>query len=294
MKIKTSPSQRVFDVLNVVLMLIIAVIMIYPMWYVLCASFSNSNELLKLDGVLFKPLGFNAAAYKSVVENPLIRSGFVNTFIIVIAGVFLNIIMTSIAAYFLSRKNVYTQKFFMKAIVFTMYFSGGLIPTYILVAKTLHLNNSLLAIILPATISTYNMIIMRTSFLSIPDSLTEAATIDGAGHVTILFRIILPLSKAIIAVMILYYAVGHWNGWFMASIYLKDKTKYPVQLVLREILIQNDVNSMMDSSSALGAYQIGESIKYAVIVVSTIPILIVYPFLQKYFTKGVMVGAVKG
>lgn len=294
MKNSESLVGRIFDTFNVVLMLLLSIVMIYPMWYVVCASLSDSSELLRLNGILLTPLGFNLEAYKSVIENSMIIKGFLNTVIIVSAGVVVNIIMTSITAYFLSQNNVYTQKFFMKMIVFTMYFSGGMIPSYLLITKTLGMHDSLLALILPSAISTYNMIIMRTSFINIPDSLIESAKLDGADHMTILFRIVLPLSKAILAVMVLFYAVQHWNSWFQASIYLKTRSKFPLQLILREILIQNDVNSMAVGSAMDSAYQIGESIKYAIIVVATVPILIVYPFLQRYFTTGVMIGAVKG
>ena len=294
MKIKTSPSQRLFDTFNVVFMILLSLVMIYPIWYVVCASFSNGDQLMAHSGVLLRPLGFSVSAYKEVIKNSSIVKGFMNTFIILTVGVTLNVLVTSIGAYCLSQKNVYWQKLAMKLVMFTMFFSGGLVPTYLFVSKTLNLGDTLAAVILPTAINVYNLIIMRTSFMSIPDSLIESAKLDGASHITILLRIVMPLSKAIIAVMILYYAVGHWNAWFNASIYLRTRSKYPLQLVLREILIQNDVNSMSYDANAANAYQIGESLKYSVIVVSTIPILIIYPFLQKYFTKGVMIGAVKG
>lgn len=184
------------------------------------------------------------------------------------------------------------KNFIMVLMLFTMYFSGGLIPSYITI-KSLGLYNSLLALILPGAISTYNLIIMRTSFQGIPSELEEAAYLDGAGHLSIIWNVILPLSKAIIAVMVLYYGVAHWNSWFGASIYLNDRNKYPLQLILREILLQNDVSNMAGSSGG-DEYSIAESIKYAVIIVATAPILCIYPFLQKYFVKGVMIGALKG
>ena len=184
------------------------------------------------------------------------------------------------------------KNFIMVLMLFTMYFSGGLIPSYITI-KSLGLYNSLLALILPGAISTYNLIIMRTSFQGIPSGLEEAAYLDGAGHLSIIWNVILPLSKAIIAVMVLYYGVAHWNSWFGASIYLNDRNKYPLQLILREILLQNDVSNMAGGSGS-DEYSIAESIKYAVIIVATAPILCIYPFLQKYFVKGVMIGALKG
>ncbi|MEE1013669.1 MAG: carbohydrate ABC transporter permease, partial [Clostridia bacterium] len=224
----------------------------------------------------------------------MIMQGFINTIIIVVSATVLNVIFTSICAYVLSRKQVLWNGFFSKFIIFTMFFNGGMIPTYLVVTQILHLNNSWWALILPGLISVYNMIIMRTSFSAIPDSLVESAQLDGASHWTILFRIILPLSKAVIAVMILYYAVSHWNAWFNASIYIKDRAKFPVQLILREILIANDTSNMAAGTAASDQVEIGEVIKYATIVTTTVPILIVYPFLQKYFVGGVMIGAVKG
>lgn len=292
MKIKVSPAQRIFDVCNVIFMLFMIVIMLYPMWYVACASFSNSNILLGHQGPLILPIEPNLEAYKAVFTNPMIISGYKNTLIILIFGVTLNLVLTSIAAYCLSRK-LYLGKFFMKMITITMYISGGMIPTYLLVTRTLHMNNSLLALIIPTAISTYNLIIMRTSFSQIPESLIESARLDGANNLQILWKIVIPVSKAIVSVMVLYYAVSHWNSWFNASIYLKDRSLFPLQLVLREILIQNNTSSMSDALAA-DQYAIGESIKYAVIIVATVPILLIYPYLQKYFTKGVMIGAVKG
>ena len=172
-----------------------------------------------------------------------------------------------------------------------MFFSGGMIPFYFAV-KNLGLDGSLWALIFPSAINTFNLIIMRVSFASIPDSLEESARMDGAGHLTMLFRIVLPVSKATLAVICLYYAVSHWNAWFHAMLFLNDREKYPLQLILREILIQNDTSSMVTESAEQG--YIGETIKYAVIVIATVPILCIYPFLQKYFAKGVMIGAVKG
>ena len=181
----------------------------------------------------------------------------------------------------------------MIMIMITMFFSGGIIPFYLTV-KMLGMYNSLWSLIIPSGISTYNLIIMRTSFIGIPDSLEEAAYIDGAGHVRVLTQVIIPLSKSIIAVMVLYYGVAHWNEWFNAMIFLNDRGKFPLQLVLREILIQNDTNSMTQGVGAADGISVAESVKYAVIIVATVPILCIYPFLQKYFVKGVMVGALKG
>ncbi len=287
-------SERIFDTVNVIIMLFLMFVTIYPLWHVFCGSLSNGAALLSHSGTLFLPKGFDTNAYMAVMENNMVKTGFLNTLFILIVGVSLNLVMSSIGAYVLSRKDVFWNTFFMKMITVSMFFSGGLIPAYLLTAKTLGMNNSLWAIIIPHAINTHNLIIMRASFSGIPDSLIESAQLDGANHATILSRIVLPLSKSILAVMTLYYAVGHWNSWFSASIYLRDRGKYPLQLVLREILIQNSSTGLAEGADNTDQYYIGETIKYATIIVSTIPILVVYPFLQRYFVKGVMVGAVKG
>ena len=292
---RRSMPERFFNILNILIMLLLMIITIYPLWYVLCGSLSDGNILMSHQGVLLLPKGFVFSAYEAVFNNNQILSGFSNSIIILVGGTILNLIMTSIGAYVLSRKDLYGREFFMKLIVITMYFSGGLVPTYLLISKTLHMNDSLLALIIPTAINTYNLVIMRTSFADIPDSLIESAQLDGAKHAQILFSIVIPLSKAILAVMTLYYAVAHWNSWFNASIYLRSRDKYPLQLVLREILIQNSAVSASDAGvDNTEKYFIGETVKYATIIVSTVPILLVYPFLQRYFVKGVMVGAVKG
>ncbi|SET57101.1 putative aldouronate transport system permease protein [Lacrimispora sphenoides] len=291
MKVKISRGERIFHVVNYIILTIVALICLYPMWFVAMASFSDSSQLIAHSGFLLKPLGFNLQAYLKVFENPMILKGYANTLFILVVGVALDLVMTALAAYFFSRKGVMFKKPLMLFVLFTMFFSGGMIPFY-LNLKDMHLINSRWGLIIPFMISTYNMIILRTSFESIPDSLTEAARIDGAGHITILFKIILPLSKAIMAVMVLYYGVSIWNAWFWASAILRDRELYPLQVILREILISNDLQGMNGGAGA-DAEAIAQSIKYATIMVATVPILFVYPFLQKYFTKGVMIGAVK-
>lgn len=300
---KESPGERVFDFFNVIFLIAVSIIAVYPLWHVLCTSLSNATEIATRNGVLLYPVGkgggfeVTLSAYKKMLTHPLIVPAYGNTIFIVVVSTALNIVMTSICAYVLSREKYMLKKAFTLIVMFTMFFNGGLIPTYIVYTKMLGLNNSYLALILPGAISVYNMIIMRTNFESIPITLSEAASLDGAGHMRMLFQIVLPLSKAIIAVMVLYYGVSHWNDWFQAAIYLQDREKFPLQLILKEILIQNDTNAMADASSAAAAADmadIGETIKYATIVFATVPILCVYPFLQRYFTKGVMVGAVKG
>ncbi len=292
MKIKRSKGERAFQVFNYVFLTILMLVCFYPVWYVAMASFSNSNLLTQHTGLLFRPAGFSVDAYKKVFQNPMISKGYLNTLFILIVGVILDLAMTSLGAYFLSRKRVMFKKPVMLFIVFTMFFSGGMIPFYINL-RELHLTNTLWGLIIPFMIITSNLIILRTSFESIPESLIEAAQIDGAGHITILTTIVIPLSKAMLAVMVLYYGVSIWNSWFWASAILRNREMYPLQIILREILLSNDTSSMTAGASAMDTEAIGMTIKYATIMVATIPILCVYPFLQKYFTKGTMVGAVK-
>ncbi|PIH60300.1 carbohydrate ABC transporter permease [Paenibacillus sp. LK1] len=285
--------DRIFTIFNYTFLILLVIVTLYPLLYVLFASLSDSAQLLANKGLLWKPVGFSLEAYKSVLANPGIATGFRNTLFILVFGVIVNLFMTALGAYVLSRKHVMWNKVFMFFIVFTMFFGGGLIPLY-LVVKGVGLLDTLWSTILPFAISTFNLIIMRTSFMGIPDSLEESAKIDGANHFTILFRIIIPLSMPVIAVMILYYAVDKWNGWFYASVFIKSRELFPLQLVLREILIANSTESMSAGASAGDRFQIGETIKYATIMVATIPILCIYPFLQRFFVKGVMVGSLKG
>jgi putative aldouronate transport system permease protein len=244
-------------------------------------------------GLLWKPLGFSTEAFTAVFENKSIWSGYGNTLFLVVVGTSLNLIFTIAAAFVLSHKSFYFRKPITLLIIFTMFFNGGLIPTFLLV-KDIGLYNSLWACILPGLISTWNFLIMRTYFDGIPVSLEESAKIDGANDIIILFRIVLPLCGPIIAVMVLFYGVGQWNQWFSAAIYLQDSLKWPLQLVLRGILLANNTDSMMANIVDLDKQNISETIQYATIVIATVPILCVYPFLQKYFVKGVMIGAVKG
>lgn len=295
MKIKESKSRIAFEIFNTAFMIFMVIITLYPLLYVLFASFSDSAALTRLGGgILLHPLNFTTDAYMKAFKNPSIVSGYMNTLFILVFGVIISLALSSVGAYFLSRRDVFFLKPITILIMFTMWFSGGLIPFY-LVVKEANLTGSLWSLIIPTAINTYNMIILRTAFASLPSSLEESAFIDGAGHFTILFKIMIPLSKASIAVIALYYGVGYWNGWFNASIFLQGNAeKWPLQLVLRQILIANDTASMTQGVADGDKEMIGESIKYAVIVIATLPILCVYPFIQKYFVKGVMIGAVKG
>lgn len=292
--LRASRGEKLFGILNTCILSLLTISTFYPLLHVVMASISNGDKLIRHRGMLLMPAGdISFSAYGQVFRNPNIASGYFNTIIILIVGVTLQVIMTSLGAYFFSRKNVMFRDFLMMMIVFTMFFEGGMIPFY-LVVRGMGLTNRRAALIIPFLVSAYNLIIMRTSFASIPISLEESAKLDGANHLTILFKIIMPLSKPVIAVMVLYYGVGVWNGWFWASVFLRKKELYPLQLILREILINNDTDAMMQGADAIDQESIGESIKYATIVVATFPILCVYPFLQKYFVKGVMIGAVKG
>lgn len=292
---KKSIGSKIFDLFNYIFMLGVILVTLYPMYYVLVCSLSDSSSLIGARGLILLPKGFNIAAYKAVFSNPNVFSGYRVTLFVVVVGTVLSVTATSIGAFLITRKHFRVRKAVSYMMVFTMYFSGGMIPTYLLVYKWLHLGDSVWALILPVMISTYNLLIMKANFEALPDSLEEAAKIDGANDILILFRIILPLSLPVIAVMFLYYGVAYWNSWFTAMMYLRTRSKFPLQLILREILLSNDTTSMDAGGASAGdRYSIGESIKYATIVVATIPILCLYPFIQKYFVKGIMVGAVKG
>lgn len=292
MKIKQGIGSRIFDVVNVIILGLLAIVCLYPMLHVVFSAFSESNLLMKHEGLMLRPLGFTFKSFEMVFKHPLIVKSYFNTFIAVGGSIIVNMLLTLLGAYALSRKNVKVSSFFMKFVIVTMYFSGGLVPLFLAV-KSYGLLNSYLALILPTAVNTFNLIIMRTSFMAIPDSMEESAKIDGANDFQVLFRIMIPLAMSSIAVIILYYTVQHWNAWFNAMVFLNDRKMYPLQLVLREILIQNDTQSMTMDVSVDGE-SFAEAVKYAVIVVATLPILCLYPFLQKYFVKGVLVGAVKG
>lgn len=294
-KIKVGWGEKIFDIFNIIFMIAMSFVMFYPLWHVFCASISNARGLSSHIGILLWPEGFSTSAYKLMMKNPMILKGYINTLYILFFGLIVNMVMTSLAAYVLSRKNLMLNKPITILVIFTMYFSGGLIPTYLNVID-LGLENSLWAVILPGAINTYNMIVLRTGFASVPVELEEAAKIDGASNLRILWQIILPLSKATFAVICLYYAVAHWNSWFNAMLYLTDREKFPLQLILREILVSNNTSSMISEMSVGDGDSsfVSETVKYAVTMVSVIPIICVYPFIQKYFAKGVMVGAVKG
>ena len=294
MKIKRSKAEQAFNIFNIILMFVLMVVTLYPLVYVLFASLSDASKLMQHSGLLFKPLGLNLSSYKIVIQDRQILSGYMNTIIVVVAGVLISMVLTILGAYTLSRKNLYWGKMISMIVIIPMFFSGGLIPFYLLV-KNLGMLDSLWALILPTALSTYNMMIMRTALAGVPKALEEAAEIDGANPLVVLFRILIPLTIPTIAVLILYYAVANWNSWFKAMLFLpKAKEKWPLQLVLRNLLIQNQTDDLTSGVAAADKFSVSETIKYATIIVSTLPILCLYPFLQKYFLKGVMVGSVKG
>ncbi|MCI8981341.1 MAG: carbohydrate ABC transporter permease [Hungatella sp.] len=284
-----------FQIINGIILTLLMIVCLYPFLYVVFASFSEPWELVKHKGLLFGPLGFSLKGYEAVLKNRSILTGYITTLVNLFAGTALNIVLTLLAAYAVSRKNFMLKKPVVIMIVFTMFFNSGIIPRF-LVVKSLGLYNTRLSMILPTAINVFNLVIMRTAIEALPDSLEEAAVLEGANDFDILFKIVMPLIKSTIAVLVLYYGVAHWNQWYQALMYVQSRDKFPLQLVLREILIGNSTESMavggVDSSGESAV--IGEVIKYATIVVSTLPILTIYPLLQKHFVKGVMVGAVKG
>lgn len=271
-----------------------SVICLYPVIYVVLASLSEPTALASHKGLLLKPMGFTLRGYQVAFSYNNIKSGYLNTLFIVFVGTLVNMILTALGAYALSRKNIMLKHPIMLMITFSMFFSGGMIPTFLNV-KNLGLLDSLWSQILPTCISAFNLIVLRTALLGVPDSLEESAKLDGASDFTIMIRIELPLVSASIAVVTLYYLVGHWNSWFEAMLYLRTREKYPLQLILREILVSNSSQAInMQGFNPSDADLYKRLVKYTTTVIATLPILFIYPFLQKYFVNGVMVGSVKG
>jgi len=290
---KKGAGSKLFDIFNYALLALIGFVCLYPFLFVVFASFSDPSEFLKHDFVLlWWPKGFSLEAYELVFDADLI-TGYINTLIYVIGGTAISMVLTILGAYVLSRKNYLFKKPLTVVILFTMYFGGGIVPFYLWL-QDLNLIDTRWAILLPMALSTYNMIVMRTAFSSVPDSLLEAAKLDGAGEFTCLMRIVVPLSKSTILVVMLFYAVARWNEWLPAAMFLRSRELYPLQIFLRETLLTSSADAMVatggDSGSKLA---LSETIKYATIVVSTLPILVIYPFIQKYFISGMMVGGVK-
>lgn len=287
---KRNFGQKMLTVLNYALITLVALLCLYPVIHVLMASFSDPIRLIRHRGLLLKPDGFSLKGYKTVFNNPNLLIGYGNTLIYVVGGTALNMVLTMLGAYALSRDGWPFRKFFVFLFVFTMYFSVGMVPTFMLV-KSMGLLNTRWAILLPGAVNTWNMIVMRTSFASVPTELQESAYIDGANDLRILIQIFIPLSKATLAVIMLFYAVEHWNAWFTSMIYLTDTKKYPLQMFVRDILLYDGAGGTTEDANAI---YIKELTKYAIIVVAVAPILCAYPFVQKYFVKGIMMGSVKG
>lgn len=293
MKIQRTAEERVFEYINGFLLFLVMFVCLYPMIHIIAASFSDATRIVSHRGLLFWPVGYSVEAYSLVFANRWITSGYLNTMFYVLVGTMLNVVLTVVAAYALSREGNRIRNIVMLMITFTMYFNGGLVPTYMLI-NNLGLANTRWVLIIPGAVSAYNLIVARTFFAGIPVALEESAKIDGANDFQVLWKIYAPLAKPIIAVLTLFYGVGHWNAWFNASLYIQDRSLLPLQVFLREILIQNFTQNMTTSIDSVDKMMVGETVKYATIVVATVPILILYPFLQKYFVKGVMIGSIKG
>ncbi|MFB8372492.1 carbohydrate ABC transporter permease [Paenibacillus taichungensis] len=298
--VKESRSDKVFLWCNYIYLTIALVIVLYPLLYIISASISDP-KFVSSGEMWLLPKGITFEGYARVFENTNIWIGYKNTIIYTVVGTLVNLMVTLPAAYALSRSDFVGRGFFMAMFMVTMFFSGGLVPSYLLV-KDLGMVNSIWALILPGAASIWNIIVCRTFFQStIPKELQEAAHIDGCTNTRLFIRIVLPLSMPIIAVMALFYGVGHWNSYFSAMIYLNDSSKYPLQLFLRQILVLQEMAAQgggaIDTSSATAMNskaEIAALVKYAVIIVSTLPVIAIYPFLQRYFVQGVMIGSVKG
>lgn len=290
---KKSLSYRIFLVINTTLLIVLALSCLYPFLNMFAISLST-NEAVMTGNVSIWPQGFNIEAYSRILKEAQFWTGYKNTLIYTVVGTLVSLGMTIICAYPLSRKNLVGRKYILLFMIFTMYFGGGLIPSYLLI-KNLGMMNTLAAIVLPGAISVYNMLIMKTFFQGIPESLIEAAQIDGMGHWGILCKIVLPLSKPILATMTLFYAVGYWNDWFTPLIYMNSNSKYPVTLFLRDIVmgvtLQAQSGQAIDATSATNV--MAQTMQSATVMLVTIPILCIYPFVQKHFVKGVMLGSVK-
>ena len=292
---RTSRGDRMFYLLVNIVVAILGLIVLYPLVYILSSSFSSPSAVAAGKVVLF-PVDFSLRGYKAVFDYDLVYTGYRNTIFYTVVGTMINISLTMIAAYPLARRNLPGKGFFTFLFTFTMMFSGGMIPNYILM-KELKIINTAWCMLLPGAVSAYNLIVTRTFIQnSIPEELLEAAQIDGCTDAQFFFRFVLPLSKAVMAVITLYYAVHHWNAYFNAFLYLNKRDLYPLQIFLREILIMNSVNTEMvvDTQMQEAMQGMADLLKYSLIVVSTAPILCIYPFLQRYFIKGVMIGSLKG
>ncbi len=293
---KPTKSDKVFDIVNMCILIVFTLIILYPVLFVVNASFSDPGKIFDTPLLLW-PRGFSLDGYTEILKNKDIVVGFKNAILYTGLGTLVNLIVTTLGAYPLSRKEFVGKGFFTIVFTITMFFNGGLIPTY-LVNQQLGIINTIWVMILPGALSVYNMILMRSYFQqNIPAELIESAYVDGANDLQLLWKVVLPLSTPIIAVMAMFYGVGRWNDYFTAMIYLADRSKFPLQLILREILVQGqfgDTSTAVVSSANAQAMLLKLTLKYSVVVVSTLPVLLFYPIVAKYFEKGIMVGAIKG
>lgn len=288
-------SDTTLDIVLTIILSIIGIVVAYPLVNVLASSFSSSEAVLG-GRVWLWPVEFNIEGYKAVFRTNDVLIGYANSLLYTVVGTCINIVMTLLAAYPLSRKDMPGQGFFSLMFTFTMIFSGGMIPNYILI-RDLGFLNTIWAMVIPGAITVHNMIITRTFIVnSIPKEMLEAAKIDGADDIQYFFKMVLPLSGSVIAVITLYYAVAHWNAYLNAFMYLSEKKRYPLQIFLRDILISNKVEAdmLLDEFGNMASQSLGDLLKYSLIIVAMVPVLLIYPLVQKHFVKGVMVGAVKG
>lgn len=294
-QIKNSMGDRVANFLIYFIMTVLCIICIYPLWYAGVASFSDAKGILANTEPLLLPIQpMTVHGYELAVQNVGIPIGFRNTVLYVVGGTVASLVVTALAAFCVSRKYFYIRGVAMKLILVTMFFSGGIIPMFFVV-RWIGIYDTPWAFFLPYLVSTYNLIVMRTFFMGIPDSLEEAALLDGANEIQILVHVVVPLSTAVIAVIAMYYGVGYWNSWYPALMFLRNKAYWPLQMFLREVLIQEAETSTAKDVTSMSAEAFDrELVKYCMVMISTVPILCIYPFLQKYFVKGVMVGAIKG
>ncbi len=290
--LRDTVGDKIFYTINLILLAILALIVLYPVYFIVIASFSDPDAVLNGDVVLY-PVKITFEGYAKILERTDIWRGYGNTILYTALTVVLSLLVTVPAGWALSRKTLPGKKLFMIYFIIPMFFGGGLIPFYN-VMSSLGLVNTIWAVVLPSILSVWNLFMTKTFFeSSIPNSLIEAATIDGAGSFRIFATIVLPLSKAIIAVMALYYAVGQWNSYFNAMIFLQDETLYPLQLVLKEILIASESTTGGSGETILQQYRLANQLKYVSVIVSSVPVLCLYPFVQKYFAQGVMIGSLK-
>ncbi len=296
-KIRISGGDRAFLTFIYILLFLALIIVVYPLIYIVSASISSPDAVYSGEVILL-PKQITMAGYRRVFQDDSIMTGYANTFFYTVVGTMIDMAVTVPCGFALAQRKVPGKNLFMAIFMFTMYFGGGMIPTFLLI-KNLGLYNTRAVLLILGAFSCYNCIICRTFFASIPAEMGEAAAIDGCSPMRYFIQIVLPISQALLGVMVLYFAVGHWNSYFNAMMYIYDESKRPLQLVLRSILVEAITNAnMMDGSFddeyAAEMYKIAQQIKFAVIVVSSLPVLILYPFLQKYFVKGVMIGSVKG